>query len=231
MGELLTGSEPVASGEDILKRSPKLLMPVVLAYERRLRRYGDTPRGVFWKDGNWQRLRYDILVRVFDDLALAGGLTIHDFGCGYGAFFDYIADHPAMRASRYIGIDMCAGMIEAAQKRINDPRASFSRHLWATFDADYTFVSGTFNMNLDVDETDWDEYIRASLLRLWQKTRRGLAFNLLAASSAEKHDGLYYVAPEGYLEFARTQIDANAELILEPPLPDFTILARRNRSA
>ena len=53
-------------------------MPVALAYERRLKRYGDTPRGVFWKDGDWQRMRYDILVRIFDDLARAGGLTIHD---------------------------------------------------------------------------------------------------------------------------------------------------------
>ena len=98
-----------------LKYSPRSLAPIALAYERRFRRYGSTPRGVFWKNAEWQRQRYDAMVRVFDKLALAGGLIIHDFGCGYGAFFDYLTDHPAMRASRYIGTDMCESMLEAAE--------------------------------------------------------------------------------------------------------------------
>lgn len=221
----------MAFDDDILKQSPKLLTPVVLAYERRLRRYGDTPRGVFWKDADWQRRRYEILVRVFDDTAQAGGLTIHDFGCGYGAFFDFLAEHPALRGGRYIGTDMCAGMIETARGRIEDPRARFVRHLRATVTADYTFVSGTFNMHMEADPIDWDSYVKAALKQLWENTRRGLAFNMLSASSVEKYPGLYYVAPEDYLAFARAHLDPEAGLIVEPPLPDFTIFARRRRPA
>ena len=218
----------MAISDDILKQAPQLLTPVVLAYERRLKRYGDTPQGVFWKDAEWQRRRYEILVRIFDEVALAGGLTVHDFGCGYGALFDFLKDHPAMHASRYIGTDMCEGMVESASARINDPRASFARHLWATEDADYTFVSGTFNMHLDADPSTWDDYVKASLRRLWQRTRKGLAFNLLNISATGKFAGLFYTAPEDYLEFVRAEMDSDAELIVDPPLPDFTIFARRN---
>lgn len=217
----------MADNNDILKRSPELLTPVVLAYERRLRRYGDTAQGVFWKNEKWQRRRYEILVAIFDDAANAGGQTIHDFGCGYGALFDFLADHPALHGGRYIGTDMCAGMVDAARKRISDPRARFQRHLWATDPADFTFVSGTFNMHLENDEADWRDYIEASLLRLWHSSRRGLAFNMLSVSATEIFDGLYYAAPEEVLAFARAHMDPNAELIVEPPLPDFTILARR----
>jgi SAM-dependent methyltransferase len=217
----------VASPDDIFKRSPELLTPVALAYERRLKRFGDTPKGVFWKNAEWQRRRYEILVRIFDDAANEGGVTIHDFGCGYGALFDFLVDHPAMRSSSYIGTDMCKGMVETASERIDDPRALFVRHLTATETADFTFVSGTFNMHMGADTEEWATYVRESLLRLWKRTRRGLAFNLLSISASEKYDGLYYATPEDYLEFAREHMDPSAELIVEPPLPDFTIFARK----
>lgn len=219
----------MGSSDDIFRKSPELLTPVVLAYERRLKRYGDTPRGVFWKNAEMQRRRYEIQVRVFDDAALAGGITIHDFGCGYGAFFDFLADHPAMRASSYIGTDMSTGMIETASARIDDPRALFVRHLTATETADYTFVSGTFNMHMGADTDEWRDYVRASLLRLWKRSRRALAFNLLSISSPEQFEGLYYAPPEDFLEFTRMHMDPDAELIVEPLLPDFTIFARRRR--
>jgi len=219
----------VGSSDDIFRKSPELLTPVVLAYERRLKRYGDTPQGVFWKNADMQRRRYEILVRVFDDAARDGGITIHDFGCGYGALFDFLADHPAMRASAYIGTDMSAGMIETASARIDDPRALFVRHLTATETADYTFVSGTFNMHMGADTDEWRDYVRASLLRLWKRSRRALAFNLLSVSSPEKFEGLYYAPPEDFLEFTRKNMDPDAELIVEPQLPDFTIFARRPR--
>jgi len=211
----------------ILTRPPRSLAPIALAYERRFERYGSTPKGVFWKNAEWQQQRYDIMARIFDNQALAGGLIIHDFGCGYGAFFDYLMDHPAMRASRYVGTDMCESMLEAAENRINDPRASFNLGFSATVNADYTFVSGTFNMNLGADDRIWDKYIRNSLVQLWENSRQGFAFNLLNVSTEEKHNGLYYAAPEVYIEFARTHMDLEAALIVEAPIPDFTILTKR----
>lgn len=213
--------------EDIMKRAPALLTPVVMAYERRLRRYGTTAQGVFWRNDEWQRRRYDILARIFDDDALKGGITIHDFGCGYGALFDYLADHPVMRASRYIGTDMSDAMIEAAEKSITDPRASFRRHLWAEDMVDYTIVSGTFNMLMDADAAEWRDYVEVSLKRLWRTSRRGLAFNMLNSLSEGKFAGLYYVPPENMLAFARAEMDPAAELSIDTPMPDFTIFARR----
>lgn len=217
----------MAAKEDIMKRAPALLTPVVMAYERRLRRYGETAQGVFWKDDEWQRRRYEILSRIFGDDAEHGGVTIHDFGCGYGALFDFLADHPVMRGSRYVGIDMSEAMLAAARRRIADPRASFQRQLWATEPADYTIVSGTFNMLMEADTREWRDYVEVSLIRLWKTTRRGLAFNMLNALSEGKLAGLYYVPPENMLAFVRSEMDPEAELSIDTPLPDFTIFARR----
>jgi SAM-dependent methyltransferase len=217
----------VAANEDIMKRAPALLTPVVMAYEKRLRRYGETAQGVFWKNDEWQFRRYEILSRIFDESAEAGGVTIHDFGCGYGALFDYLCELPVMTGSRYVGIDMSEAMLAAARKRVTDPRASFQRQLWATEPADYTIVSGTFNMLIDADAREWRDYVEVSLRRLWKTTRRGLAFNMLNALSEGKLAGLYYVPPENMLAFVRAEMDPEAELSIDTPLPDFTIFARR----
>ncbi len=212
---------------DIRKQVPQLLTPVVQAYERRLKRHGASPKGVYWRDAEWQQRRYHLLYDIFDEVTEAGGVTIHDFGCGYGALFDFLKDRPVMRRSRYIGTDMCRGMVETAAARIDDPRASFVRQLWAGEVADYTFASGTYNMHINARAETWQAYIETSLAQLWTRTRRGLAFNLLSADTAEKFDGLYYAEPERIFDFCATRLATNVTIATDPPLPDFTVFVRR----
>ncbi len=212
---------------EILSAAPRMLVPVVRAYERRLSRYGPTAQGVFWKNQEWQLRRYAILEDIFDDMAQAGGITIHDFGCGYGSLFEYLADKAVMNRSRYIGTDMSQGMIDAAKARHADPRGEFVHGISAHETADYTIVSGTYNMHMGADAEEWVEYIQASLKQLWQHTRRGLAFNMLRDDTDVHYDGLYYANPVRFLTFVRESLSPEAEVIVDPPLPDFTIFVRR----
>ena len=212
---------------NILRAAPRILVPVVRAYERRLSRYGPTAQGVFWKNQEWQLRRYAILEDIFDDIAQAGGITIHDFGCGYGSLFEYLADKAVMKRSRYIGTDISEGMIDAAKARHQDPRAQFVRGVAAREKADYTIVSGTYNMHMGADPQEWCEYIQASLQQLWRHTRHGLAFNMLRHDTDVHYDGLYYADPVRFLTFARKSLSSDVEIIFDPPLPDFTVFVRR----
>ena len=54
----------------------------------------------------------------------AGGITITDYGCGYGAFFHYLKDRPVMMDSRYIGIDISEAMLVEAENHTRDPRVN-----------------------------------------------------------------------------------------------------------
>ena len=210
-----------------LERAQPMLEPVLESFERSLARYGADPRSAFWKNAEWQKRRYDILSRLFDEADRQGGISITDFGCGYGAFFDYLKDRPVMAASRYIGIDISAGMINEAESRIRDPRAKFQRHLIATEDADYTFACGTYNMNQGAERAEWAAFIKASLTQLWSKTEKALGFNLLRADAPEKFPGLYYADGEEFLEFCRDSLSPDVTLTDDRPLPDWTIFVRR----
>jgi len=214
--------------DDPMQDAPALLMPAARAYARRLRRYGATARGVFWRDDEWQRRRYHILVRAFRPEDRQGGVSITDFGCGYGAFFDYLQNRPVMQESRYVGYDMSAEMIAACEARISDERTRFVRHLRVTEPADYVFVSGTFNLKLQAGDDAWQRYVLASLGQLWSMTRKVLAFNMLDADGDEvPQAGLYYAHAAEFEDHCRRQFSPHVELSIDAPLPDWTLFVSR----
>ena len=218
----------MVSSSDILKRSPRLLSPVTRAYERRLHQFGDDPRGVYWQNKEYQFRRFEILSHIFAPSDSAGGISIHDFGCGYGALFGYLADKPIMTGSTYLGTDMSSQMITTARKKFNDPRAKFLRHLVAMEEADYTLVSGTFNMHLGQDEDEWEAYVKAALLQLWSKTRKGLAFNMLRTDADDTYDGLYYINGHDLFDFCASRLSPKVTIQNDSPLPDWTFFVHKD---
>ena len=220
-------TESLSQAIETLQRSRSMLEPVLASFEKRVAQFGADPRSAFWKDEEWQKRRYDILSRLFDEPDRLGGISITDFGCGYGAFFDYLADRPVMKNSRYTGIDMSAAMIEEANARIRDSRATFQSHLIATETADYTVVSGTYNMNLGANRDEWADYVKASLEQLWSKTTKAMGFNMLRFDAPDQYPGLYYANGMEFVKFCNETLSPDITYTDDRPLPDWTIIIRR----
>ena len=220
-------TESLSQAIETLQRSRSMLEPVLASFEKRVAQFGADPRSAFWKDEEWQKRRYDILSRLFDEPDRLGGISITDFGCGYGAFFDYLADRPVMKNSRYTGIDMSAAMIEEANARIRDSRATFQSHLIATETADYTVVCGTYNMNLGANRDEWADYVKASLEQLWSKTTKAMGFNMLRFDAPDQYPGLYYADGMEFVKFCNETLSPDITCTDDRPLPDWTIIIRR----
>jgi len=220
-------TESLSQAIETLQRSRSMLEPVLASFEKRVAQFGADPRSAFWKDEEWQKRRYDILSRLFDEPDRLGGISITDFGCGYGAFFDYLADRPVMKNSRYTGIDMSATMIEEANARIRDSRATFQSHLIATETADYTVVCGTYNMNLGANRDEWADYVKASLEQLWSKTTKAMGFNMLRFNAPDQYPGLYYADGMEFVKFCNETLSPDITYTDDRPLPDWTIIIRR----
>jgi SAM-dependent methyltransferase len=210
------------------KKAARLLKPVARSYERRLAELGPDARAVFWKSEEHQLVRFETLYQVIDDAdEAAGGVSVADFGCGYGAFFDFLKDTAALRGGRYVGYDMSGKMVEAARERIDDPRARFLQKITVTEPADYVFACGTFNMHLGADAEEWADYVKDSLRELWAKTDKVLAFNLLRGDAAERYQGLFYADGGDFLSFCRTELSPRTVITNDAPLPDYTFIVRR----
>lgn len=212
---------------DTLRRAPEFLARIAVLYGKRLERFGARPQGVLWRNAEGQKLRFDVLVRVFDPGDRRGGISINDLGCGYAALFDYLKGRPVMAGSRYTGYDICEAMVETAARRIDDPRARFVQSLVATETADYSFASGTFNLKADVGAGDWKAYVKASLAHLWTRTAKGLAFNMLSVTATRREGGLYYADGAEFLDFCAATLSPDAVLADDYPLDEWTIFVRR----
>lgn len=213
----------------ILRRAPRLLAPVARIYGRRLDQCGATAQGVFWRGEEWQELRFERLACIFEPSdAAKGGISINDFGCGYGAYFDFLASQPVMSDSKFYGYDIVQEMIAACRDRITDPRAKFIRKMWVTKTADYSFACGTYNMNGNANEDDWRVYVEDSLKQLWGKTNKAMAFNMLRRDSDDQYPGLYYIDPEDMRQFLINNFSEHVEVFDETPLPDVTFFVRKN---
>jgi SAM-dependent methyltransferase len=212
---------------EILRRAPEFLSPIAVLYGMRLKTAGTGPRGVFWRDEAGQRLRFEVLARAIEDRdADAGGITVNDLGCGYGAFFEYLRDTPCMRDSRFYGYDICEDMVAKAVARVDDERAFFAQSLIATVRVDYSFASGTYNLNADVGEQLWLEYVHASIRHLWSMTEKTLAFNMLDAATSVIEEGLYYADRKAFAAFCGTLAE-HVTVIDDYPLNEFTVFLRR----
>ena len=174
-----------------------------------------------------RRYRHEFGLKRVGGEDLNGPITINDLGCGYGALFDLIKDEPMMQSGRYIRYDISQDMINAALKQHTDARATFILSPVATEVADYSFVSGTYNMSMGASTALWTHYIKTSLDTLWKKTAKVMAFNLLDAASPNKLDDLYYAERGTFLKHALT-LSPEVEIIDDYPLDEFTIVVTRS---
>jgi SAM-dependent methyltransferase len=197
-------------------------------YEGWLVEHGaESSRAVGWVDPAMQALRFDLLAQVMEG---DEPVTVADFGCGTGALFRHLAERAAPPPlAAYTGYDIVPAMVETARGLHTDPRARFEVGTEVREEVDYVIVSGTFTVHPGVGDADWEAHVQGVLHGLWERSRRGLGFNLFAGGTDVKlprHAG----APEAWAHWCASALPgALVALHYGPPLADFTVLMRRAR--
>ncbi len=205
---------------------PHFLEDVSLIFGHRVRKYGRTPAGVLWKNSEGQQLRFELLAGILDGLPVSATISVNDFGCGYGALYEFLGNLPSLADLSYTGIDISGDMINAAKKQIKSKNAIFKEAIQFDSPADFTFVSGTFNLKIDAADGLWNDYVKSTLRDLWLKTNKGLAFNMLDKNHHDRGDGLYYADATEFLDFC-SEFSNDVTLINDYPLDEWTIFIRR----
>lgn len=193
-------------------------------YSQSLDTHGLTSKSVGWKDENSQRLRFEKLIQVIRPHAREENITVNDFGCGYGAMFNYLKEVFGSNLVKYYGYDVSQKMIAAAKNFINDPRAEFIESAKITHAADYTFLSGTFNVKLRANDKVWTEYIKETLINANLMSTKGFAFNALSTYVDWQEEHLYYADPFLFFDFCKRNFSRFIALLHDYPLYEWTII-------
>ena len=179
---------------------------------------GETAEGVHWRDQESQQLRFDELIKIIEP---NDELKLIDWGCGYGALFDYIKNKPWMTSAHYVGLDINENMIEACRRRIMNKHVEFSIANRPSTQCDYLLASGTWNFKMHESRAFWWSIVKTEIKNAWQYVDRGMAFNLL--SIAPKSQFLFWMDPETIERFVRREITENARIKPIWGLPDLSI--------
>jgi len=205
---------------------PKYLRAISATFDKRLQKHGDTAKGVLWINEERQQLRFEYLARILADLPPEKTVSINDYGCGYGALYDFLLTLPGQLKFKYRGYDISKEMIRMARNRIRHPNATFHKGHRVKHLADYTFVSGTFNLKIGVDNDTWNTIIKSQISDLWNNTTTGMAFNMLDVAQEGEARSLYYADAIDFTNYCAS-LGANVELVRNDPLEDWTILMKR----
>lgn len=194
-------------------------------FSEKVLRFGATPAGVDWNGSEAQELRFEQLLKIS---GFSGEASINDFGCGYGALYEYL--NARGRVVDYLGIDLCEDMIRKAREIHTDSsKCNFYVGHKCERVADYSVASGLFNLKLDTPESQGKEYIISVLSELNRASRKGFSFNCLTKYSDKEHmkDYLYYADPGFWFDHCKTNYSKYVSLLHDYPLYDFTILVRK----
>jgi SAM-dependent methyltransferase len=212
-----------------------ILCEVASYYSEKLAQHGETPQGVDWNGEDSQTLRFEQLSKIVNT---ANQFSIHDLGCGYGAFYEFLTrKHESFS---YSGIDVSESMIHAAEQRYKNIHAAEQRYknkiqvsFFASSEpdqvADYGVASGIFNVRLNRTDEEWRTYLEAALDVLDRTSSKGFAFNCLTSySDADKmRDYLYYADPCALFDLCKRKYSRNVALLHDYGLYEFTILVRK----
>jgi hypothetical protein len=200
------------------------LNPISNLYKNNLLKFGVDSKSVGWKNNESQNLRFQVLNRVIKDAE--GSYSVNDYGSGYGAHLTNLLES-GYKINTYNAYDINIGMLEQLSeihKTSNRCQINTIHSPEISTHADYSFVSGTFNVKPSDDTNRWEKEIRLRLQQLKAYSRRGFAFNLLSTYVDWKSEELYYADPLLWFDYCKTEISSKVVLFHDYELYEWTIL-------
>jgi SAM-dependent methyltransferase len=195
-------------------------------YTNNLAEYGPDSRAVGWNSRESQMLRFNKLNKILPKNSEP--ISINDYGCGYGAHLSHLLEN-GWSVSKYNGYDVSSemlNMLRASHSAVNTEVINVINSSKVSTYADYSLVSGTFNVLSETSIENWENFIKSTLLDLKKFSKKGFSFNLLSTYVDWQKDGLYYADPKEWFHFCKTQISSKVTLIHDYDLFEWTILCR-----
>jgi SAM-dependent methyltransferase len=193
-------------------------------FDKSIKEHGATARGVDWNSESSQQIRFDQLVKLFDERSF----SLLDYGCGYGALADYLA--VLGFEVDYYGFDILERAIETArQVHAHRPRRTFLSDQSQLSVCDYVVASGIFNYRAEQSSENWISHVLTTLQDFNRLAGKGFASNFLTSySDAERmRTDLYYADPMFLFDYCKRNFSRNVAILHDYELYDFTLWVRK----
>ena len=205
----------------------KFLESVEKYYNEKILTHGTTALGVDWSSESGQLIRFKLLSDILpkNDSRI---YSILDFGSGYGAFADYLANQ--QKNFNYYAFDISEKMRSASRSYLrgkNNCTVLDKLDNGAKFD--FVVINGTFNVKLSEDVYSWRSYVLETIESLYAMVDRAITYNLLSSFSDFEYqqDYLFYENPGEHLNFLLGKYGRKVEINHSTSLYEFTVVIHK----
>jgi SAM-dependent methyltransferase len=155
-----------------------------------------------------QNKRFEILFEMGSDMS-----SILDVGCGLGHMLKFMQSSNLYSGKiNYLGVDFVPSFIDYCKKNLSSDLSNFQRvdlnHEGLPEGRDYCLLSGVFNNVMPHN----DEFMKSALKKMFDASKKGIAFNALSTYVDYQDDKLYYSNPAEIFDFCKTTLSGRVVL-------------------
>jgi SAM-dependent methyltransferase len=183
--------------------------------------HGDSHLGVDWPNYNDTQVRYEIML---DIIKTKENVTLLDFGSGLCHLYDFI-QKKEINNINYSALDINPKLINTCKEKykhvnfyvkdilIDDNLPNF----------DYIVCNGTFTEKRNLTHQEMFEFMSKCLIKLWDKTNKGIAFNIMSKLVDWERDDLFHVSMDEIGVFLKSNLSKNFIMRNDYKLYEYTI--------
>tara|TARA_Y100000991_G_C21920166_1_gene326157 strand:- start:456 stop:1091 length:636 start_codon:yes stop_codon:yes gene_type:complete len=159
-------------------------------YNRNVKKFGYTPRGLFWNSKDSQFKRFKIIAKLIEENINHKTTRIADVGCGYGDLLTYFQKDLKVKF-HYEGYDINKHFIKLCKKKHKNGNFFVSDS--PNDVCDFSIMNGTYNFAVYESLKLWEKYIEYNLKKCFRKSEKGIIFSLQQAEFSKIENSIYYV--------------------------------------
>ena len=165
-------------------------------YRKNVKKYGFTPRGLFWNSKESQENRFAILLKLlikYSKKIDKNEIRIADIGCGFGDFNSFLSENFHKEFS-YKGYDINSDFVNYCKTLNKAHKDFFFVSDYPLETCDFSIMNGTYNYAIYKNISRWEKYLIHNLEKCIKNTKVGIIFNLQHAKSTKIVNSIFYTS-------------------------------------
>ncbi|CAN7438161.1 class I SAM-dependent methyltransferase [Pseudoduganella sp. LjRoot289] len=197
-------------------------LSIVEHYEDCLARHGDTAAGVDWPNERDAQTRYQVMLGVMRGQREAASLL--DFGCGAAHLYQH-ALREGLDHIDYAGLDVSEKFVALSREKFPD-RPFYCLDVLRETDQlpefDYIVMNGVFTEKRALSQEEMFAYFKEMITKVFEKSRRGIAFNVMSKCVDWERDDLFHLSTDLLLEFLTKHVSRHVVIRNDYGLYEYT---------
>ena len=200
---------------------------IVDHYQSCLDKHGDSHLGVDWPRQAEAEVRYRVMLEVVREER--PDLQLLDFGCGAAHLYEYM-ERRGLGHLQYSGLDLGPKFVALARRKFPEQRFFCvdileSPEQVPTFD--YVVMNGVLTEKRELAFDEMWSYTQRLLRRIFERTRLGLAFNVMSKHVDWERDDLFHLPFDLLAPFLRRELSRHYVLRADYGLYEYTAYVYR----